>query len=194
MAERARTTGSTVRLRVTPTGAADAASTVVPPPPYTGTGPVVAAGSPRATFEDVDARARRVELGLRVGGPGASVQVVGDELVVPRPCRVRPFLGEVADGRGGRGELDDASVGDDLAGQRAQQRRLADTVRTDEPDGVALGDGEVDAVEHHDRAAGDGDAPRAKRGCGWHGSSLPRDDARRLAVSRPRSHSVVSAP
>ena len=48
-------------------------------------------------------------------------------------------------------QLDAARVRPQRAGEHVQQGRLACTVRADDADGLAGGDAEIDAVEHHER-------------------------------------------
>ena len=92
----------------------------------------------------------------RCGGPGGR----GHGLAGP----ALGLLGQVADGRGRRGELDRPAVRDQQAGQRQQQRGLAHPVGTDHADPVAGRDGQVDAVEDRRRAAAEGEIASRERG------------------------------
>ena len=103
---------------------------------------------------------RRIELSGRSGRPGAPIEKGGNQFdtVTAR------LLGQEPDRRGGWRQFDGAAVGLDATGQHTEQRRLADPVRSDEADGLVVGDGQVDRVEDDVRATGHGDAARSERG------------------------------
>jgi hypothetical protein len=82
---------------------------------------------------------------LRGGHAGAPGQVGTDRLARPR----RALLRQVADDGVRRVQRDGAGVGCALAGQDAQQRRLAGAVRADQADDVTLGDDEVEIAEQN---------------------------------------------
>ena len=91
-----------------------------------------------------EVRGCRRELRLDRGHAGASVQGRADRLVA---C-VRMFLGEVADGRGGRVHPDLSGRRDQQAGQDLQKGRLTDPVRADHAQAGVGPDGERHVVEH----------------------------------------------
>ena len=90
--------------------------------------------------------------------------------------------------------------------QHLEQRRLADAVRSDEPDPVAVGHGEVDGVEHDEGTPRHLQAAGAEGGGGGHATSLaaktpgsPRGSSGRIGACRSpvsttrRSRSTASA-
>ena len=79
------------------------------------------------------------------------------------------LLGQVADGGGRRGAEHSAPIRRDLAGEGAQQRRLADAIRPDDSDALARRDDHVDAVEHGQWAADDREVVGTEGSSGWHG-------------------------
>src|SRR5688500_9863212 len=80
--------------------------------------------------------------------------------------------------------------------QRAQQRRLADAVRSNEADEVARADGEVEAFEHAPRAAApavaDDEIPRFDRH-GAHAMNAPFRARRRTSTTTGAPMSAVTA-
>ena len=86
--------------------------------------------------------------------------------------RAGRLLGQVADGGGRRGAEHPAPIRRDLAGQGAQQRRLADTIGPDDPDALARRDDQVDAVEHGERAANNRQIAGTEGSGGWHRRNL----------------------
>jgi hypothetical protein len=73
------------------------------------------------------------------------------------------LLWQEADGRVRRGEADAAGFGRLLAGEQAQQRRLAGAVRADQPDDVSGRDDQVEITEQDAVAMPGGEAFRDQR-------------------------------
>ena len=89
-----------------------------------------------------------LELTLRAEGAGSTAQRRDDRL----PRLDAPLLLEIADRQRLGSATDGAVVGQLHPGQEAEQRRLADTVGTDEPDARARTDSQRDPVENDLRA------------------------------------------
>ena len=123
-------------------------------------GDVVASGRPRVGALAGESVSGGVQLGGCRGDAGAPVEMVTNRL----GAIATALLSQVADRRRWRRQLDPAAVRLQPPGEDSEQRRLANAVRSDEPDGVASGDGEVDRVEHEKGAAAQGDAASAQRG------------------------------
>ncbi len=85
---------------------------------------------------------RPFELGFGGGHPGAAGEEREQRLVAPLE-----LLRQVADPQRRRGRGDRAAIGTVAAGEQAQQRRLADAVRTDHTETRPRPDGHVDGVE-----------------------------------------------
>ena len=107
------------------------------------------------------------------------VVVLAEERGEPRLGRLaagkRPplvFLRQVADGEIGRAEAHAAALGLLEPGEQPEQRRLADSVRADEADPRAGGDGQRDAAEDLVDAVRDGDVDKRDR---RHGPPDERD-------------------
>ena len=152
-------------------------------------GPVAAIARLEVGQQEVQVREplRQLELGLGGGGGelGLDGLQVGEEPVaVPdeglhrldqRAGRqLQDVLRQVADARAaGAGQL--ALVGLALAGEDAQERRLAGAVGADEPDALARLDGEADLVEDELAAEGEGELVRGDERHGR--SNVPRGPA-----------------
>ena len=131
---------------------------------------------------------RRFQLGRRGRHARSPRQVHGDGLDVG-PCGL---LRQVADRRRRRSSLDGSTLERHRAGERLQQRRLADAVGTDDTDPLARRDDEVDRIEHGGRAAHDREAAGTERGGAGH-DQRPRSDSRQDAAG-PVVREVVPRP
>ena len=132
-------------------------------------GGVLVVGAGRALAERLG---RRVHPRLGRRDPGAPGEVGHDRLA----GAALGLLREVPDRGAGRVEDDRAGVGLGLAGQHAQQGRLAGAVGPDEPDDVAGRDDEVEAGEQG--ALGVAGREAAGDEGGGHGADPPSRDAR----------------
>ncbi len=77
-----------------------------------------------------------------------------------RPFR---FLGQQPDVCRPRADLHRAAIGRDSARERAEQRRLADPVGTDQTDPVTGREGEIDGIEDDEWASNDGELTSDER-------------------------------
>ena len=94
--------------------------------------------------------------------------------------RGRQHLLDIADGKIAPGQPP-AFVDLLAAGKHAQQGRLAAAIGPDEPDPVALPDGEIEAGEHTARAIGEAQIFDAEKG---HGSSTVKGEGYRAPACR----------
>ncbi len=117
--------------------------------------PIQSVGVPvvRARFGRGQRSCRGIEFDLRGCHSTAPRQEGADGF---RPGSLG-FLREQAHVGGAGRDLHGSPIEVDTSGQRCEQRRLADAVRADEADAVTGGEGEVDVVEHDERASDDGE-------------------------------------
>ena len=116
-------------------------------------------GHGRVEADELDQRrdARRAALGR----PAGELERIGDVVGGRAPRQETRFLEDQPDARIGPDDRRSVEQGlaagrFEQAGDDAQERRLAAAVRADERDDPAARDGQVDAVEDRERAAGPG--------------------------------------
>ena len=101
-----------------------------------------------------EGRGRGIHLPRRLSASGAPRDVLGDGLA--RDAFV--LLRQPADEGIGRSQRDGAGLRFVDAGEQPQQRGLSRSVRTDDPDDIAGGDGHVERVEEGAMAVASGEA------------------------------------
>ncbi len=143
-------------------------------------------GHGRVEADELDQRrdARRPALGR----PAGELERIGDVVGGRAPGQETRFLEDQPDARIGPDDRRSIEQGlaagrFEQAGDDAQERRLAAAVRADERDDPAARDGQVDAVEDRERAAGPGREGERQ---------VPEVDARRCG-SGSRSRSCAAA-